>query len=223
MKSLTRILIALALILTPVVAGAQTGALTVKSQGNKLTIKDFARAFLSQYESGTLERKALSAFLQGTSQSGNVECITDVKNGYFKYAAKQDGALETIEMCYWNCDNKNEKLVAVNRISNAMGMDESYITFFRYNAKTRKMKVIEPPFDRIPEAADIIDQDKADQATADMVLNSQNEDAVRFMPCYQLPRTGKDITYRIADTTAIPRTMQREGTLHWTGSDFTIE
>ena len=139
------------------------------------------------------------------------------------YTATVDGAIETMEMCYWNCDNKNEKIVAVNRINTAMGFDESFLSFYRYNVKTKKMKLIEAPFDRNPNAIDLIDQNKADKATIDMVLNSRNEDSNKYQPSFSLPHTGKDITYRMADQNAIPKQFQKEGKLIWDGNGFCPE
>ena len=66
-------------------------------------------------------------------------------------------------------------------------------------------------------------QDKADKATIDLVLNSRNEDANKFQPSFSLPRTGKDITYRMADPNAIPKKFQRKGKLTWDGNGFCPE
>ena len=197
MANLKRMLLLLAIIL-PAICFAQPEVCKVSFTGKQPTIKDFARAYL------------------------------DSKNGYVGFTALKYGTDETInqetlEMCYWNCDNKNEKLVAINHIDSSMGFDDSILTFYRYNAKTKKMKLIEAPFDREPKAIDLVDQDKADKATIDLVLNSSNEDANKFQPSFSLPRIGKDITYRMADPTAIPEAFQREGKLVWDGNGFYLE
>ena len=216
MKTFNRTILMLAMIALPALCFAQAEVCKVTFTGKQPTVKDFARAYCSQCETESIEREALAAFSKGNSK----KCVVDAKNGYVKYSVKQDGILETLEMCFWNCDNKNEKLVAFNFIDSSLGFDESFLTFYRYNAKTKKMKLIEAPFDRDPVAIDLVNQDKADKATVDLVLNSRNEDANKFQPSFRLPRTGKDITYRMADENAIPKAFQREGRLMWDGSGF---
>jgi len=211
----------LAMIALPAICFAQPESCKVTISGKSLTIKDFARAYCSQSEAGSFEREALAAFIKGNFKKSNAECVVDTKNGYVHYKAfSHDGPVTTLEMCYWNCDNKNEKLVAVNYIDSSMGFDESFLNFYRYNVKTKKMKLIEAPFDRTPNAIDLVDQSKADKSTIDMVLNSGNEDSNKFQPSFILPRTGKDIIYRMADPNAIPASFQREGKLMWNGSSF---
>ena len=214
----------LAFIVMPVFCFAQPEVCKLTFTGSQPTIKDFARAYCSQSEAGSFEREALAAFLQGNFKRGKTESVVDTKNGYVNYrVVSTDGSVTTLEMCYWNCDNKNEKLVAINNVSSSMGFDESILFFYRYNVKTKKMRLIEAPFDRDPNAIDLVDQNKADKATIDMVLNSRNEDANKFQPSFSLPRTGKDITYRMADPNAIPKQFQRQGKLIWDGNGFCPE
>ena len=231
MANFKRMILLLAIIL-PAICFAQPGVCEVSFTGKQPTIKDFARAYCSQFDQGSFERQALAAFSKGTYQArvmGGCDCcVVDSKNGYVRFTALKygtDGTInqETLEMCYWNCDNKNEKLVAVNNIDSSMGFDESILFFYRYNVKTKKMRLIEAPFDRNPDAIDLVDQDKADKATIDLVLNSRNEDANKFQPSFSLPRTGKDITYRMADPNAIPKKFQRKGKLTWEGNGFCPE
>lgn len=232
MNKITKTFLMLVIIALPVICFAQPESCKVTFTGKSPTIKDFARAYCSQFEADSFERNALAAFSKGTYQArvmgGCNICVVDSKNGYVGFTALKYGTDETInqetlEMCYWNCDNKNEKLVAINHIDSSMGFEESILTFYRYNAKTKKMKLIEAPFDREPKAIDLVDQDKADKATIDLVLNSSNEDANKFQPIFSLPREGKDITYRMADPTAIPEAFQREGKLVWDGNGFCPE
>lgn len=232
MANLKRMILLLAIIL-PAICFAQPEVCKVSFTGKQPTIKDFARAYCSQFEADSFERNALAAFSKGTYQArvmgGCNNCVVDSKNGYVRFTVFKFGKdatienQETLEMCYWNCDNKNEKLVAVNNIDSSMGFDESILYFYRYNVKTKKMKLIEAPFDREPNAIDLVDQDKADKATIDLVLNSSNEDANKFQPSFKLPRVGKDIIYRMADPTAIPEALQREGKLVWDGNGFSPE
>ncbi|MBR5118610.1 MAG: hypothetical protein IK100_08205 [Muribaculaceae bacterium] len=225
MKTFKNTLLLLAMAVLPAFCFAQPEICKVTFTGKQPTIKDFARAYCSQFENDSYERDALAELKKGNSNvrtaGGCIDCVVDTKNGYVSYTTTNiDGDSETMEMCYWNCDNKNEKIVAVNRISTAMGFDESFLTFYRYNVKTKTMRLIEAPFDRDPDAIDLIDQEKADKATVDMVLNSRNEDSNKYQPSFRLPRTGKDITYRMADQNAIPKEFQKECKLIWDGNGF---
>lgn len=224
MKNLTKTIIMLVLLAVPAISFAQPEVCKVSFTGKAPTIKDFARAYCSQSDAGSFEREALAAFLKGNFKRGKTECVVDSKNGYVNYrVVSSDGSVTTLEMCYWNCDNKNEKLVAVNNINSAMGFDESILFFYRYNVKTKKMRLIEAPFDRDLDAIDLVDQNKADKATINMVLSARNEDANKFQPSFSLPRTGKDIIYRMADPNAIPKQFQRQGKLTWNGNGFCPE
>lgn len=219
MKHLFKSLLIIAICAMPVVAMAQPESCSVKPAGAKATIKDFAKAYCSQCDEGSFERDALAAFNKASK-----DCVVDTKNGYVKYSAKQDdGSIETLEMCFWNCNNKNEKLVAVNRVSDGLGFDESFLNFYRYNVKTKEMKLIDLPFDREPQPVDMLNKAKASKKVTNLVKTAENEDANKYQPCYQLPRVGKDITFRMADKTAVPKTMQRTGTMKWNGTSFNIK
>ena len=225
MKNLKKSFLMLAMIALPAICFAQQPEVCkVTFTGKQPTIKDFARAYCSQFDNDSFEREALVAFKEGNFNArvpgGCADCVVDTKNGYVKYTAPTGDELTTLEMCYWNCDNKNEKLVAVNNIYRGMGFDESYLTFYRYNVKTKKMKLIDAPFDREPNVADLVDKDNAPKSVVNEVLSAENEDANKFQPSFSLPRTGKDIIYRMADKTAIPKKYQREGKLTWDGSRF---
>lgn len=218
MKHYLKSLLVIAICAMPIISMAQPESCVVKPAGSKATIKDFARAYCSQCEDD-FESQALAAFNKATK-----DCVVDTKNGYVKYSAKQDdGSVETLEMCFWNCNNKNEKLVAVNRVNNGMGFDESFLYFYRYNVKTKEMKLIDLPFDREPQPVDMLNKAKASKKIKNLVRTAENEDANKYMPCYQLPRVGKDITFRMADPTAVPKTMQRSGTMKWNGASFIIK
>ena len=220
MKHLLKSLLVIAICAMPVAAMAQPESCSVKPAGAKATIKDFARAYCSQFDQGSFEHQALAAFNKGNSKN----CVVDTKNGYVKYSTKiADGSVETLEMCFWNCDNKNEKLVAVNQVSNGMGFDESFLNFYRYNVKTKVMKLIDAPFDREPQPVDMLNKAKASKKVTNEVKSADNEDDNKYMPCYKLPQVGKDITFRMADPTAVPKTMQRTGTIKWNGSSFNIK
>ncbi len=216
MKNLFKSLLVFAICAMPIIAMAQPESCKVKVAGSKVTIKDFARAYCSLADKGSFESQALAAINKGKSKS----CIVDTRNGYVKYSAKQeDNSLETLEMSFWNCTNKNEKLVAVNRTSEGNGVDESFLYFYRYDVKAKEMKLIDLPFDREPLPVDMLSK-KASKKVKQLVKTAENEDANKYQPFYQLPRVGKDITFRMAEPTAVPKAMQRTGTLIWNGSSF---
>ena len=213
-----------ALMAMPLAAGAQEPQVaTVTSRGGKLEIRDFARAYCSPFDAGTPAREALAAFLRGSFKTDTTQCVVDTQNGYLKYYKTLDGVEEWMEMCYWNCDNKNEKLFAVNNVSTAMGFHESTLRFYRYNAKTGKMRLIDPPFDRVPQPLDMLDLNNADPREIEMVKNAGAEDRNRFMPCYSLPQSGKDITFKMATNDAINIHSTRVGKMQWNGSGFDMQ
>ena len=219
MKHFLKPLFVIAICAIPILAMAQPESCKVKATGSKANIKDFAQAYCSQCEQGSFESQALDAFNKGNSD----DCVVDTKNGFVKYSAEQeDDAIETIEMCFWNTTNKNEKLVAVNRLSENGGVGESFLYFYRYNVKNKEMKLIDLPFDREPQPVDMLNK-KVSKKVKKLVKTAQNEDANKYMPFYQLPRAGKDITFRMSDPTAVPKTMQRTGTMKWNGASFNIK
>lgn len=231
MKIINKNILLLAMIALPAICFAQPfESCKVNYAGKAPTIKDFARAYCSQCEAGSFEREALAAFSEGSHQSrvsgGCNDCFVDTQNGYVSFTSFKYGTggtienQESFEMRYWDCDNKNEKLVAVNYIYTSLGFDDSYLTFYRYNAKTKTMNLIEAPFDRIPDVPDLIDQDKAPKDVVDYVLTSQNEDANKFQPFFKLSYNNTGITCRMADPNAIPKEYQRERKLIWDGSIF---
>ena len=95
MKHLLKSLLVIAICAMPVAAMAQPESCSVKPAGAKATIKDFARAYCSQFDQGSFEHQALAAFNKGNSKN----CVVDTKNGYVKYSTKiADGSVETLEM-----------------------------------------------------------------------------------------------------------------------------
>lgn len=218
MKHLLKSLFLFAICAMPLIATAQPESCKVKVTGSKVSIKDFAKAYCSQCEQGSFERQALTAINKGNSK----KCVVDTKNGYVKYSVMLDGTKETFEMCFWNCDNKNEKLVAVNRVSEGGGLDESFLEFYRYDVKSKMMTHIAPPFDSQPQPIDMVDLSVAGDDIVNQVRSARNEDMNKYLPIYSLPRKGKNITFRMADRNAIHPALQRTGTLIWNGSSFDL-
>lgn len=220
MKNLLKLFLVVAICAIPAMALAQPESCKVKYAGAKPTIKDFAKAYCSASdEAYVIDSEALAALNKGNSK----KCVLDIKNGYFKYSAKKDGILETLEMCYWNCKNQNEKLIAVNHVSEGGGLDESFLAFYRYNVKTKEMKHIDPPFTSEPQPIDMVDRSVASDKVVREVKSAENEDMNKFMPIYKLPRAGKNITFRMADPDAVPKVMQRTCTLIWDGAKFSVD
>ena len=220
MKHLLKSLFLFTICAVPLIATAQPESCTVKHSGSKATIKDFAKAYCSQCEQGSFEREALAALNKVASN----KCVVDTKNGYVKYSTKiADGSVETLEMCVWNCDNKNEKLVAVNHLSEGGGLDESFLEFYRYDVKTKLMTHIEHPFVDEPQPIDMVDLSVAGDDVVNQVRSARNEDMNKYLPIYSLPRYGKNITFRMADRNAIHPALQRTGTLIWNGSTFSVD
>ncbi|MBP5688592.1 MAG: hypothetical protein J6X22_08145 [Muribaculaceae bacterium] len=218
MKNLLKSLLVIAICAMPMLAMAQPESCKVKVAGSKATIKDFAKAYCSQCDEGSFEREALAAIIKGSKKT-----VVDIKNGFMKYSTKQGGITETLEMCFWNCKNKNEKLIAVNRVSEGGGLDESFLEFYRYNVKTKVMKHIEPPFDDEPQPIDMVDLSVAGDDEINQVKSARNEDMNKYMPIFKLPRYGKNITMRMADRNAIHPALQRETSLIWNGSTFSVD
>ena len=220
MKQLIKSLLFTAICAMPVFAMAQPESFEVTTSGGKATIEDFARAYCSQFEQGNFERQALAAFENGNSK----RCDIDVENGYARYRTTVFTALETLEICCWDLKNKNEKLIAVNRVTEGgEGLDESFLEFYRYNAKKNVMKRTKAPFVDKPRLIDMVDLSVASDELVNEVKSAKNEDANKYQPIFILPREGADIKFRMADPDAIPKALQRVCTLIWNGSKFTVD
>lgn len=126
---------------------------TVKFQGKRPTIKDFATAFLNYKQKenfyDNVNREWIK-FLQKKALSPNVNICVDVGNGYMRYDIVNPEESDTtfFEMCYWNCADGKHQLVAKNCV---MQMDGDYgwaeyvgTSFFVYDNKTRVMRNVDP-------------------------------------------------------------------------------
>lgn len=196
----------------------------IESNGHTVNILDFARAYLASHHDDDFCRAAARKLSKGSHSNGNEATTVDSRNGFFAYEQtdKRDKTATRIEICYWNCDNKREKLVAVNRLFTSGSMTESDLTFYRYSTRSGVMTLMRAPFDRVPQPGDMLNRARADEKTKRRVTTARNEDANAFQPSYSLPRTGKDITFRFADPDAVPRSAQRQGIMRWNGNGFNI-
>ena len=219
MKHYLKSLLVIAFCAIPIIAMAQVESCKVKVSGSKVTIKDFAKAYCSQFEKSSFEQQALAAINKGNSK----KCVVDKKNGYVKYSATNDDITETFEMCFWNCNNKKEKIVAANYVCEGGGLDECFLNFFCYNTKTKEMRHIDPPFTSNVQLIDMVDLSVASDEIVNEVNSARNEDMNKYLPIYSLPRYGKNITFRMADRNAIHPALQRTCTLIWDGEKFSVD
>lgn len=126
--------------------------ISVKYQGSRPTITDFATAFLD-YQKGKEEfyfdvYEAWKRFLQKKDLGDNVNVIADVKNGYMCYEKINTEENDTIvlEMCFWNCADGKHKMVCSNAIWKINGDYGSTAgtNFLVYDNAKRVMRFIYP-------------------------------------------------------------------------------
>ena len=182
---------------------AQEG-IRVDYRGERPTIKDFAKAYitfsLSEEEECDAEGLAIYKDLQRAitlqekgGQLDDDETLTlDTKNGFLVYEQKWEDHLLRLEMCYWNESDGKHKLFADNNWSYRNGKpilgQFGGLNFLRYNNSTKRMSYIDAP------GFDVEVYDKA----------------------YALPRTGKDIIV----TTWHEDGKKTQKTLKWNGHGF---
>ena len=156
----------------------------------------------------------------------NTETVCDIPNGYASYEVEsgEDGSLERIEMCYWNCANKKEKIVGINRLYlQGESIDESYVIFYRYNNAKREMRRINPPFSKEIDPVDWTKPGRTSKERIEYARSVGNEDANGWAPIYTLPRVGKNINVRIADGEQLPLAERQNYIYEWNGNGFTLK
>ena len=182
---------------------AQEG-IRVDYRGERPTIKDFAKAYitfsLSEEEECEAEGLAIYKDLQraitlqekGRPLDDDETLTLDTKNGFLVYEQKWDDYFSRLEMCFWNESDGKHKLFAENRMTYSngkpiLGQFDGFL-FFRYNNSTKRMSHIAPPgFD-----SDFLNK------------------------TYALPRTGKDIIV----TTWHEDGKKTQKALKWNGRGF---
>lgn len=198
-----RLSLAIAFACCTLAVAAQEG-IRVDYRGDRPTIKDFAKAYitfsLSEEEECEAEGLAIYKDLQRAitlkekgRQLDDDETLTlDTKNGFLVYEQKWDDHFSRLEMCFWNESDGKHKLFAENRMTYSngkpiLGQFDGFL-FFRYNNSTKRMNHIDPPgFD-----SDFLNK------------------------TYALPRTGKDIIV----TTWHEDGKKTQKTLKWNGRGF---
>ena len=198
-----RLSLAIILACCTLAMAAQEG-IRVDYRGERPTIKDFAKAYitfsLSEEEECEAEGLAIYKDLQRAitlqekgRQLDDDETLTlDTKNGFLVYEQKWDDYFSRLEMCFWNESDGKHKLFAENRMTYSngkpiLGQFDGFL-FFRYYNSTKRMNHIDPPgFD------------------SDFLNKS-----------YALPRTGKDIIV----TTWHEDGKKTQKALKWNGRGF---
>ena len=125
---------------------------TVKFQGSRPTIIDFATAFLDYNQKEKFYdnvNREWNKYLKKKPLSPHVNIIVDVKNGYMRYDIVNPVEKDTtfMEMCFWNCADGKHRLIAANTVwllNGDYGWDKHVGTlFFVYDNKTRVMRYVD--------------------------------------------------------------------------------
>lgn len=126
--------------------------IVVNCQSGKPTISDFATAFLNSAQEEFFARvaKDWKRYQQGKPLDKNISLLVDKKNGYWEHVVidTEENAKNTTEMCYWNCKDGLQKIVAVSvrmEIGKELGWDEHVgERFFVYDNQKKTMREILP-------------------------------------------------------------------------------
>ena len=224
-KPIYYLLLLITLALSVEVAEAQPLTVKVSFKGNSPTIIDFVMSYSRAHSNNELFSDFANDVKGGTRNYVGTKIVSDVKNGYVSREVEsgEDGSVSKIEMCYWNCANKKEKIFAVNVISlENGGFDESSITFYRYDKANGVMKKIPAPFDRKVKPLDFANPQKTRPERINYARNVRNEDANAWPPIFTLPRIGKDIEIRIADANQLRPSERQRLRYVWNGNGFTL-
>ena len=187
---------------------------TVKFQGAKPTISDFAWALINDHDQEAEEEEgcadeSFNGFAQAWKQhhkgqkleDGNTLTI-DTKNGYacFEYKSEYEDKVNVVrvDLCYWNESDQKHKLLAYNvqcfENGNPSPGQFDGLLFYRYNNATKKMTIVESPGFEVQYGTD------------DGGYVS-----------YELPRSGKNII-KTTYWSATGKTVKQ--TLVWDGRKF---
>ena len=128
--------------------------ISVRYQGNRPTISDFATAFLnSRSKEEEFFGKALKEwerYQQKKPLSKNTSIGVDTKNGYMRYQIINPEEKDTIvmEMCFWNCADGKHKLVCANTVwmmKDDYGWDNFIgALFYVYDNAKKEMRTVLP-------------------------------------------------------------------------------
>ena len=127
-------------------------SIPVRFKGAQPNIKDFVSAILSQEDMGegfNGVRQSWNLYRNGMKQKPGDEIIVDVRNGYMGYESKDDESRHVVEFCYWNCTERQHKLLAVSidcfQDGKPVMTETTGVIFYMYDNATRKLKIAYGP------------------------------------------------------------------------------
>ena len=186
---------------------AQDG-LKVEYKGDRPTISDFASAIVASSlvdeddeecevdESSNAFNQAWLRYSQGLPQEEGNTLTVDQRNGFVLYESVFEESKLRVEMCFWNEADQAHKIIAYNV---SCFMDDEYspgqfdgLVFYRYDNASKTMTWVDAP---------------------GFEVEYGTEDGAWV--CYDLPRTGKDITVNYWKDGG-----KKQKILKWNGSQF---
>ena len=236
----------IALMLGVQVSIAQTESSTIKVsfKGDHPTILDF----MNSYSLANPDDEMIKDFVKDIKKGSRVykegeyrkiKLVKDVNSGYVSWELLDGfecGSLIKIEMCYWNCDNKQEKIFAINWIVTRCAGMKSIMTFFRYNNATRMMHEIPAPYDRQVTPIDFMNLKNASpekikeaRHVSDKVakgIDEEDDDDDDLMKdwalIFDLPRKGKNIEIHISNEDEFEPSEIQRCRYVWNGNGFNL-
>ena len=187
---------------------AQDG-LKVNYRGERPTISDFAWTFLSaddeedelegeMDESTNAFKHAWINHRDGVALNEGETLMVDQRNGFVLYESVFEESKLRVEMCFWNEADQAHTLIAYNV---SCFMDDEYspgqydgLIFYRYDNASETMTWVDAP---------------------GFEVEYGTEDGAWV--CYDLPRTGKDITVNYWKDGS-----RKQKTLKWNGHGFSF-
>lgn len=170
----------------------------VSYEGERPTIVDFVNAIANMFmEDESIGWKYGWEKYMKTGKTPKQDTYNvDKRNGFVSIVSRypDEGRVNNYEFCYWNCADGKHKLVALSNYGEEEGrlmMTETMgLELYRYDNDTQLLTYI----------------GMAEEAFGSKPVESG-------FVAYQLPRSGKDITFRSIDGD--------RGTVRWNGNGFT--
>ncbi|MBR3442065.1 MAG: hypothetical protein IKG96_00230 [Bacteroidaceae bacterium] len=190
----------------------------VQFLGEKPTIVDFARAYISSDDRGdnyVQLNEALKRYDKGQKPTKG-DLTVDLPNGYICFNGNWPdiyGDMEkgTVEMCVWNCKDGRKLFVTNVKTIKGTHYDWYYEPLcYLYDSETHSMV-----FTILPDLGAFIEAPEL----AWPQRHIEGDAMSQHWPIYTLPRTGKNMKVTIADTT-IPASQHRTCELVWNGNGF---
>lgn len=175
--------------------------ITVHFKGSSPNIKDFMTAFIEYpyiMESVKGMQQSWELYKNGMKQMPGETLTVDTQNGYISYeSTESDNERLVIQCCYWNCNDKKHKVVALSNdvYINGKAVTGQYsgVDFYIYDNDTHKMQMASPgdlgiEFDAVPGV---------------------------YATTHSLPRQGKTIVFTFHTDTG-----KKEKRITWNGNKF---